>query len=198
MADSERKEEPEGRGGWAAGWPLVGALSAARSRDYQEAAAELIITLLISTIPIWFGSVIYIMAKSDAGSFSDVIGKNIGRGELFLMTSSLMAPILYFIFKGEDKFPHAMTINAICTLILIICTGAFGAIRLTSFFEINLTWNDKFIMWVSASTFVMGALIVYLAFVYRNLHEDGAANLMQRNVNDFWEKYKNNRQRREK
>jgi hypothetical protein len=194
MNEFSSNEELAPRGRGRLDWlPLVSTLRKARSQDYREAFAELWMTLLMSTMPIWLGTMIYVMASPDVTRLWDALDKNIGRGELFLLSASTIAPILYFMFKGDRQFPHAMILNMICAIVLVISAGLFGVVRLTSVFNLGIAWNDRMLFWSSAMIFVLACLNSYAALVCKGWHETGAAELMQIDTQNFNKEYQRRR-----
>lgn len=80
---------------------LLSFFTTLNKKDFKEAFIELIISLIVSTMPIWG---LYIAMSIDKSIFFDLdrfysIVKN---GELFIYSATMLAPILYLLIKKRE------------------------------------------------------------------------------------------------
>lgn len=78
--------------------PLIGPLCDTGLRDHREASIEVFISVVLSTIPIWFGSILLLADTGSDLTFVEHLYQNISDGEILLICSALTSPLLYFIF----------------------------------------------------------------------------------------------------
>lgn len=168
--------------------PLLGSIFDARLRDHKEAAGELLLSAILSSVPIWLGSLILQSIDSTGRSVYDHAIDTIRGGELFLLSTSFVAPLFYFILKDHQKggqFPHQSSLISLSSLIILVCGAFFAIIRAGGINASGLKLNIDFIFSASVYIFFIAVIITYLAHVYKNLHESGAVHKLRSDTHDF-------------
>ena len=61
--------------------PLLSGLADARQKDHKEALTEVGLNVGLSTVPIWFGTIL-MLAAPEPGNFFTLIVQNMQSGEL--------------------------------------------------------------------------------------------------------------------
>lgn len=170
--------------------PFIADVIAARPEDRSGALWETIINLAVATASLWFVS--FIMLFRDAedsavlSSFFQHLFKEISRGELFIVVMSLFAPVAYILYRDKVSDPPypskgaSIIISLFCGLLAI---GGFTASRIAS------PVNVSFVTWTSIVIFVVGGLIMFVAFVNRNFRENGAAHFMKQQEDSFVDQF---------
>lgn len=174
-------------------FPLVGGLVDARFNDYSEACQEVVINVVLSTVPIWFGALIMLTAVKIQKGLWDLILDNMNSGELFLYATALLAPLYYFVLKeGREipNFPSRRGFIVVATLILLISVGLFAVRRAGEIFGEVVALDHEFIFSLSWKVYLCGVFLVYLAYVYKNLREEGAARVARSDTDEFLEMYR--------
>ena len=111
---------------------FIGGLFSCALEDFYEAAQELFINVLISTIPIWAGILFMRLQSQESRGYRDLLVANIMNGELIIYCTTFLAPIFFLIFrqrKTNGFFPSGISINIIAILILLIVTIIFIVIK---------------------------------------------------------------------
>lgn len=157
--------------------PLLGGLADARWHDHREAFKEVAINIVFSTSPIWLGCV-FLFAARGFTSLGELVHKNIEHGEMFIYATASIAPLYYFIFKeyeGVDKFPNASGFMFLGAIVLLLGGCGFAVTRLLAVIGVASSWNEDLLFTFSWMLYIAAVAIVYLAHVYRNWSETGAA-----------------------
>jgi len=114
--------------------------------------------------------------------------QNVQSGEFCLYATATLGPLYYFIFKdykAAPKFPSGRSFMIIASLILLLSGGLFAAQRSEDMFGGQRFLDHHFIFTVSWVNYVVAVIVVYLAHVYRNFLESGAATRTSRDTQDF-------------
>ncbi len=180
--------------------PLFGGLVDARLRDCSEALTEVGIGILFSIVPVWFGALVLLAGSETAKGWWDLILDNLRSGELFLYSTALLAPLYYFILKeGTDipNFPSKRSFIIAATIILLISVGLFAVQRAGELFGGVVYLDQGFIFSLSWKTYLGGVVLVYLACVYKNLQQEGAAEVARTDTDEFLQMYTTHRRSKE-
>jgi hypothetical protein len=170
------------------GLPLIGGLADARRRDHREAVKEVGVNILLSTAPIWLGCIFLWAFQKFAMSPGAIIIRNVENGELFIYSTSIVAPLYYFIFKeseGNQKFPNAGSFMLISAIVLLVGGCGFAVTRLGTVLGTDFRWDKVKLFVFSAILYVIAIIVVYLAHVYRNWRETGGAAAFATDTQDF-------------
>lgn len=174
--------------------PLVGALVDVRRKDHREAVLEVVPNLFLSTVPIWFGAFILLSVKGSNNTWLQLIYGNLQSGEFCLYATATLGPLYYFVFKdyrAAPKFPSGRSFMIISSVILLLSGGLFAAQRAEGMFARAEFLDHHFIFTVSWVAYIVAIGIVYLAHVYRNFLESGAASRANTDIQDFVNDFRN-------
>jgi len=119
---------------------IYGALRLSSPGDWGRATVELGVTVIFALLPIWVPLIVYPMFGTDRGGAWDIIYEQIKHGELYFLSTALLAPIFYFTFPGArstssadvGQFPSQRVLILIFVLILILSVLAIAASKLQS------------------------------------------------------------------
>lgn len=107
---------------------LYGQLRKCRFGHWWLAFSEVFITLFFGLMPLWVPLIAFPMAGQNSITVNDIVWDQVKNGELYIIASSLLAPIYYFTFLrygrdgGSSPFPsqQVLILIFICTLILAV------------------------------------------------------------------------------
>jgi hypothetical protein len=158
--------------------PLVSGLPKCKGIHYVEAGKEFFVNLILSTSPLWLGSLITFSVderteKTFHGYLKVLTGSAAG-GEMLIYSTAAIAPIFYFALTKErpDRdFPSRLSHIVSGLLIFMICTALFGVQRS------GVKIDPNFVMPMSLAIYVFALAIIFLATVYRNWR-DGAGDVI--------------------
>jgi hypothetical protein len=119
---------------------IYGALRLSSPGDWAKAAIELFVTLVFGLLPIWVPLIVFPMFDVAHGDVWDIIYDQIKHGELYFLSTALLAPIFYFTFPGArsaasteiGQFPSQRVLILIFVLTLVISVLAIAASKLQS------------------------------------------------------------------
>jgi len=172
--------------------PIFGGLVDARTNDHFEAFTEIALNVGFSTVPIWFGAFIMLAGKDTKDTWFTLILDNVRTGELWLYATAMLSPLYYFIFKNYRSakvFPSGRSFMVIGALILIFASGLFAVQRAERASLIGSFLNHDFVFDLSWKGYLFSVGLVYLAHVYRNFLETGAATLTGTDTQEFVEDF---------
>lgn len=174
--------------------PLFGGLVECDRDDHWKAVQQTTIVLLLSTMPVWLGTII-VFAMDDASprrtfwaSFLITITKT--RTELFMISTALLAPIFWMAlkdFKGAREFPSKISHMILVTLINSIAAVFFGLTIASENLRIRVTF------WISVAIFLASLGLLYLGTVYNEQRMPDPADMFKRQESDFTEGYEEHR-----
>lgn len=170
--------------------PLFSGLADCRLSDHAEAIKEFGINFIFSTAPIWLGGlIIFSLDKSSEKSISEFLNTmitTVQRGELFMYSTAMVAPIVYVALKPEKGmpiFPGQMS-HVVFIIIVGIISAAFFAIQRTG------VWIDiKFTFSLSVFLYFLSLLLLYLTTVYRNYRLTGALDVTRGQTDEFVDEF---------
>jgi uncharacterized membrane protein len=163
--------------------PFTGDFRKCSSRDFRDAASELVITTAFTTMPLWLmpllGPIIF---KTDV-RFSDQFLSTVDGGELFVYCAALIGPLIYIItrrygevineenrFSVVIAFPHGFTFVFFSALICVFAGIIFSLMKnpvLTSHAE-AIEFNQSGIFWASILVYAFSLYCFFFASAYRN------------------------------
>ena len=163
--------------------PFSGEFGKCSQADFRQAGAELSITTLFSTMPLWimplFGPIIF---QTDI-SFFDHLKSTIQGGELFVYCAALLGPLIYIItrrygelsrdnhrFSFVIAFPHGLAFIIFSVVICIFAGFAFSLMKnpaLISQTPIS-KFNHSGIFWLSIIVYLLSLYCFFSASAYRN------------------------------
>lgn len=160
--------------------PFVGRLPDCSGKDLLQAAIEVGIATLFSTMPLWFLRVVGPIFLKETPA-SDAMQT----GELFLFSTTLVGPLIYIITKNYGEidrtsshsllsyrisFPYGFSFVLFSVLTCLISSIAFTILRNPLFDkrQLDSIINYESVMNVSWWTFWFSILIFFCATAYRN------------------------------
>ena len=185
--------------------PIFGKVPAdSRYRDHAEALRELTPNILLSTFPIWLGALFQVAIIDNSGgyynSFAKIVVQYISKGELFLYSTALLAPLFYIMlkeYKDRRHFPSSMSFAVVAISILLLCSGLFAIRHASETVSPPFGLDSDFVFYVSVVVYGTSVLLVYLAHVYRNLMDTGAPDITRKSEEDFVRRYRHEREGRD-
>ncbi|HAD82690.1 MAG: hypothetical protein A2509_09060 [Candidatus Edwardsbacteria bacterium RIFOXYD12_FULL_50_11] len=142
---------------------------------------ELLITLIISFLPIFIGCFIAYLQNNSIHIINNMYN-NLSNGELFLYITSLLAPVIYMILKERKnikRFPD-----------LILSVFLYGGIVLASAIvfalkRINFAFDAVSVNRVQYLIFPFSLLLMYVVLTYNNEFPANPAEVMQAQEDKF-------------
>lgn len=184
--------------------PFVGRLPECRFKDIKEAAIEVIIATIFSTMPIWFLRIVGPLFLKQTPA-SDAIRT----GELFLFSAALVGPLIYIITKnyGEKdeaeslafkqyriSFPYGAGFVFFSVFLCFLSSLSFTVLRNPLFKQdqLNALINYDGVITVSWWIFWISILVFFCATAYRNSIEHVGDSLRsdERDFAKEWERNK--------
>lgn len=149
--------------------PWISGLPDCRIGDYQEATKEVFVNLILSTSPLWLGSLITFGVdphhKKTWARYWEVLLQTLRGGELLIYATAAIAPIFYFaLVRGRQSRDYPSRISHIVSALLIFMVGTtlFGVQRS------GVAVDPDFILPSSALLYGFSLVIIFLATLYRN------------------------------
>ena len=162
------------------GIPLLAGLADTSAEDRRLAGYELLVTLVISTSPLWLGS-LGPWLRGDS-SYLIALLANVSGGELFLYAASFLAPVMYIVLEKPPAprlaFPTTLSHSILAVVGLLICAFVFGFQRTAA--EVTSTAVK-----LSMVLFVGSFCLLYLATVYRNMRAPRPDEMFKKSEQDL-------------
>src|SRR5579871_6519255 len=147
--------------------PLVGQLFRTRAIDHKEAAIAWTVSLILTTVPIWFGGIMLRgLSQNASKSYWDLCLSTVSAGQLFLVATTVLAPVIYVTLRERYPivhFPSRLAIVLSTGGIFIIATGFFAEQ------QAHVQLDAKFQLLCSALLFFASLALGYIAAVYDHL-----------------------------
>ena len=175
--------------------PFMSTLLDARSSDYAEAFKEVGLNVILSTVPIWLGA-FFLSINVHSQNYLINVLSNLQSGELYLYSTAMLAPLYYFLFKeyaGTSQFPGVRLFMIICLLLTILAAGLFGLRSARVLLGVPLPLDESKIFRWSALIYGSSILLAYIAHVYKNFVEAGAADLQRSETAEFVKDFQSRR-----
>lgn len=106
--------------------PIFSDFKEVSSEIHLESLKELLVTFIVSTLPIWSAVLIIILNDPSIG-FPEAFYKELSNGELILYASTMLGPVIYIALKerGGKMFPGRITHMMSVIIIVILSTIVF-------------------------------------------------------------------------
>lgn len=180
--------------------PLFGHLLLVNSEDLWAAFEETFIYIILATMPFWLGAIItygYNLQISivdgkiiDLNLFLSLLKKSLNNGELYILSSSLLAPAILLTWhetqKNKNDLPSKKAVGFTILIVMVICTSLFSAQKA------NPNQNVDFIFFVSGSLAILSLILRFTAVAYSKYREMGP-EAMQKDRDVYVEKFLNHR-----
>lgn len=149
--------------------PLVSGLPDCKPYHYIDAAKEVVVNLILSTSPLWLGSLITFgidtsKPKTLAG-YGSVLIKSLADGAMLIYATAAIAPLFYFSLtrpRTDRDFPSRLSHVVFGLLIFMICTTLFGVQRS------GVKIDPNFVLPGSIIIYLFAISMIFIATVYRN------------------------------
>jgi hypothetical protein len=151
--------------------------------DFREAWAELCITTIFTTMPLWIMPLLGpILFQTDVSFFGHV-EKTIDEGELFIYSAALLGPLIFIITrrygefsKSSDKFsiviafPHGLAFILFSAVICVFAGFAFSLMKnpVLTAHESTIKFNLTGVFWASVCAYLFSLYCFFAASAYRN------------------------------
>ena len=171
-------------------FPLVGGLMYCQWSDHWDAIKEFSTTLFWAFMPIWLGAfVVYVVDVTGKISYTASLHEALVNGELYIYSSSLLAPVFYMaldekhsIRSFNSKLAHMIFVGAI----IVLSAALFSISR------IGVAYNKPLAFKISCWLVFFAVSIYYIAIVYSNNRRNPAAQ-MRHDENEYVEDYSKHR-----
>ncbi len=176
--------------GYAKEFPVLGGLVVCDGRDHWEALSQTTVLFVLSTMPIWLGTLIVYATGEIIGraGWKLAIHNTIARGELFMYATAFLAPVFWMALTdrpGQRAFPGKLSHIILMVVILVVAAVFFGLITAGN------KLNQRFTLGLADATFITSLALLYLGILYHE-HRDrrDAAAVMKGQEEDFSAKYR--------
>jgi hypothetical protein len=149
--------------------PLVSGLPECKPDHYVEAVKEVIVNLILSTSPLWLGSLITFSIDTTTpktiSGYRAVFTQNLQNGATLIYATAAISPMFYFSLvrtKTERDFPSRLSHNVFGLLIFMVCTALFGVQQSGVKIDPNFVLPSSIIIYLAA------IFMIFIATVYRN------------------------------
>lgn len=176
--------------------PIAGGLSQTTPKDRMEARKSLGLPLLISTAPIWCGTVLLFIINGITQpnvSLFDLwkcFKTIIQYGELFIYSASTLAPVIYIVTRERQNirsFPSQYTFMAFVYVCSSLATMIFTFQRYAAQKLPDIMITFSLILYLAA----IG--VFFCALVYDNAFPPSASQEFRRGENDYENLYRAHR-----
>jgi|SRR5579859_1728878 len=144
--------------------PSFGGLKGCTTANQENAKEELFSNFIISTFPLWGG--FFLLLFFTKLSIFENLKTLIGKGELFIYCTSILAPCIYIVTNEKQKqkrFPNGHSIIVWTFVIFGLSALAFAGIRT----DIEVSRQIVFFV-ISLILIIVSVLIAYVTKVYEN------------------------------
>lgn len=166
--------------------PLLGGLVECDRDDHWKAVQQTVVVLLLSTMPVWLGTLIVYALGANASrsalwaAFLSTLTRT--RTEILMISTALLAPIFWMALKdpkGAREFPSKISHMILVTLINSIAAVFFGLATAGE----NL--NPKITFWISVAILLASLGLLYLGTVYHEHRMPDAPDEFRRQEEDY-------------
>jgi hypothetical protein len=159
------------------------------SKDFREAAIEVLITTVFSSMPLWLSPLVGpLILKTDA-SYTEYIVSTVSGGELLVYCAALAGPLTYIITRkygersdetGERNsaavrrfgyaiaFPHGASFMFFSAMICIVSGFSFSLMKNPAMSSDLTKLNVDGIFWTSSALYLFSLYCIFWASAYRN------------------------------
>lgn len=176
----------------AAEVPIFGNLLECDGHDHWESLGQTTVLFVLSTMPIWLGTLIVYATGEKAGSlgFRLAFYSTISRGELFMYATAFLAPIFWIALTdrpGARAFPGKVSHIVLMVIVSVIAAVFFGLLTAGN------RLNQGFTFRLSAVLFFTSLVLLYLGILYHEHRITDAGALMRAGEEHFTAEYREHR-----
>lgn len=173
--------------------PLLGGLVECEWGDHWDSFRQVVLNLLISTMPIWLATlVLFGRSQGSTAEFYAALRSTVCHGELFMYCTALLAPIFWLALvdpPGARPFPSKLSHVTLMVVIDIVAALYFG-LGIAGY-----QLNQSVIFPLSIWMFVLSVFLLYLGTVYHSSRLPDAAKEFRNQESDFSEEYREHREK---
>ncbi len=154
---------------WIRHVPLISGLPDCKLQHCTDAAKEVFVNLLLSTSPLWLGSLITFSINTGTpktlSGYGEVLLKSLSHGAMLIYATAAISPIFYFALtrpRNDKDFPSRLSHVVFGLLIFMICTALFGVQRS------GVKIDPNFVLPGSIIIYSFSTAIIFVATIYRN------------------------------
>lgn len=170
--------------------PFCGKFHLCSRNDFKEAGIELLITTVVSSMPLWLLPLLGPVILNTNVGFTEQLFETITGGELLVFCAALAGPLIYVISRryGETRsqdsgasgtsklankigfaiaFPHGTEFIFFSAMICVVSGVAFSLMKHPSIHDVKQL-NLNGIFWVSIGMYVFSLYCFFWASAYRN------------------------------
>jgi hypothetical protein len=146
-------------------FPIFGGLVDCSWQDHWESLGQTTVVLVLSTMPIWLGTII-VYATGDTtgyGGFRSAFYGTLGHGALFTYCTALLAPIFWIALvdpPGARVFPSKVSHMVVIVIIDVIAAVFFGLVIA------GKKLDEQFTFRLSTWAFFSSLVLLYLGTLY--------------------------------
>jgi hypothetical protein len=172
--------------------PILGGLVDCDGRDHWEALGQTTVLFLLSSMPIWLGTLIVYATGESTGCSGLKLAffSTIARGELFMYSTAFLAPIFWIALTdrpGMHVFPGKVSHIVLMVIISVIAAVFFG-LQTT-----GNRLNRGFTLRLSGVMFFTSLVLLYLGILYHEHRIKSAATMMKEEEQKFSAEYRDHR-----
>lgn len=173
--------------------PLFGGLVDCTWSDHRETFGQVLLVLVFATAPIWLAALVVaeLGPQASPGAFTQGMYAAVANGELFMYSTSLLAPVLWMALsdpKGARVFPSKTMHIVLIVIIDMIASVSFGLITSHS------QTNQQLMSRLSAYLFAISVILLYLGTVYHISRLPDVSGELRRQELDFADRFNEHRQ----
>lgn len=170
-------------------FPIFGGLVDCQRRDFWEALGQTTVLFVLSSMPIWLGTLIVYATGEKAGGlgFRMAFLSTISRGELFMYATAFLAPIFWIALTeppGAREFPGKVSHIVLMVIIAVIAAVFFGLLTTGNRLNMGFTFDLSVVM------FFGSLMLLYLGILYHESQIRDAAPIMKKEEEDFTAAYR--------
>jgi hypothetical protein len=169
--------------------PIFGGLVDCRGRDHWDALGQSFVLFVLSSMPIWLGTLIVYAMGDKVGclGFKLALLSTFSRGELFMYATASLAPIFWIALTeppGAREFPGKVSHIVLMVIISVIAAVFFGLLTAGNRLNMRFTFDLSVLM------FLGSVVLLYLGILYHESQIRDAAPIMKKQEEDFSAEYR--------
>lgn len=173
--------------------PIFGGLMDCSWQDHWESLGQTTVVLLLSTMPIWLGTIIVYATGDIAGyaGFKASFYGTLAHGALFTYCTALLAPIFWIALvdpPGARVFPSKVSHMVVIAIIDAIAAVFYGLVTA------GKKLNEGFTFTLSTWVFFGSLMLLYLGTVYHVHRMPDVPAEFKKQEDDFSSAYGEHRQ----
>jgi hypothetical protein len=185
--------------------PIIGALVNISGRAIKEAFTELLLTLIFSTLPIWFsGGIVaankyFLLSQGGAEAPTETSGffglywlaiiDSVSNGELLMYSAATLGPTLYLAFltlirKARKPFPWVRPQILCAVLLNFIASGLFLIARENHYTDLSIFIS------CTALIYAISLVLLFPAMAFNHDGEADPSEIQRNDQKEFQAGYK--------